>query len=176
MWDLPGPGIKRVSLALQGRFLTTGLPGKPSPFVFYYTLLLPLIAHMHTHIYHTHTSCLLILQGLIGYLPGPRYWSFMWSCFSPVRFLLPVRWVREAGHMKRFAQGFHSEEETGFQTQVSSVPIQCYFCCQKPGRWFYPNQILGPHPRPTELKSRGRTWMSASCHGLNSYGGSRRCS
>ena len=28
-WDLPGPGIKPVSLALQGRFLTTGLLGKP---------------------------------------------------------------------------------------------------------------------------------------------------
>ena len=106
---------------------------------------------MHTHIYHTHTLCLLILQGLLGYLLGPRYWSFMWSCFSPVRFLLPVRLGRQAGHMKRFTQGFHSKEEAGFQTRVSSVPIQCYFCCRKPGRWFYPNQILGPHPRPTEL-------------------------
>ena len=26
MWDLPGPGIKLVSLVLQGRLLTTGLP------------------------------------------------------------------------------------------------------------------------------------------------------
>ena len=30
MWDLPGPGIELVSLELQGEFLTTGLPGKPS--------------------------------------------------------------------------------------------------------------------------------------------------
>ena len=30
MWDLPRPGIKLVSLALQGRFLITGPPGKPS--------------------------------------------------------------------------------------------------------------------------------------------------
>ena len=29
MWDLPGPGIKPTSPALQGRFLTTGPPGKP---------------------------------------------------------------------------------------------------------------------------------------------------
>ena len=29
MWDLPGPGIKPVSPALVGRFLTTGLLGKP---------------------------------------------------------------------------------------------------------------------------------------------------
>ena len=28
-WDLPGPGIKPVSLVLQGRFLNTGPPGKP---------------------------------------------------------------------------------------------------------------------------------------------------
>ena len=29
MWDLPGPGLKPVSLALVGRFLTTVPPGKP---------------------------------------------------------------------------------------------------------------------------------------------------
>ena len=29
MWNLPRPGIKSVSLALAGKFLTTGLPGKP---------------------------------------------------------------------------------------------------------------------------------------------------
>ena len=28
-WDFPRPGIEPVSLALQGRFLTTGPPGKP---------------------------------------------------------------------------------------------------------------------------------------------------
>ena len=27
-WDLPGPGIEPVSFALQGGFLTTGLPGR----------------------------------------------------------------------------------------------------------------------------------------------------
>ena len=30
MWDLPGPGLEHVSLALAGRFLTTVPPGKPS--------------------------------------------------------------------------------------------------------------------------------------------------
>ena len=29
MWDFPGPGIKPVSPALAGRFLTTRPPGKP---------------------------------------------------------------------------------------------------------------------------------------------------
>ena len=29
MWDLPGPGLKPVSPALAGGFLTTAPPGKP---------------------------------------------------------------------------------------------------------------------------------------------------
>ena len=29
IWDLPGPGIKLVSPSLEGRFLTSGMPGKP---------------------------------------------------------------------------------------------------------------------------------------------------
>ena len=33
MWDLPGPGLKPVSPALAGGFLTTAPPGKPT---FYY--------------------------------------------------------------------------------------------------------------------------------------------
>ena len=32
MWDLPGPGVKPVFLALQGGFLTTRPPGKPLSF------------------------------------------------------------------------------------------------------------------------------------------------
>ena len=36
MWDLPGPGIKPVSLALQGRLVTTGPPGKPPRDKFYH--------------------------------------------------------------------------------------------------------------------------------------------
>ena len=31
MWDLPGPGLKPVSPALAGGFLTTAQPGKPLP-------------------------------------------------------------------------------------------------------------------------------------------------
>ena len=29
MWDLPGPGIEPMSLALEGGFFTTEAPGKP---------------------------------------------------------------------------------------------------------------------------------------------------
>ena len=38
MWDLPRPGIELVSPALQGRFLTTGTPGKPRLFKLVNTL------------------------------------------------------------------------------------------------------------------------------------------
>ena len=34
MWDLPGPGLERVSLALTGGFFTTGPPGKPPTYLF----------------------------------------------------------------------------------------------------------------------------------------------
>jgi len=34
MWDLPIPGIKPMSPALAGRFLTTGPPGKPGTMIF----------------------------------------------------------------------------------------------------------------------------------------------
>ena len=34
MWDLPGPGLKPVSLALAGRFLTTGPPEKSDTCMF----------------------------------------------------------------------------------------------------------------------------------------------
>ena len=33
MWNLPRPGLKPMSPALAGRFLTTEPPGKPSPFL-----------------------------------------------------------------------------------------------------------------------------------------------
>ena len=37
MWDLPRPGLKPVSPALAGRFLTTAPPGKPyNPFFFFF--------------------------------------------------------------------------------------------------------------------------------------------
>ena len=36
MWDLPGPGIKLMSPALQRRLLTTGPPGKPSFFLSFF--------------------------------------------------------------------------------------------------------------------------------------------
>ena len=32
MWDLPEPGMEPMSAALQGGFLTTGPPRKPSMF------------------------------------------------------------------------------------------------------------------------------------------------
>ena len=40
MWDLPGPGLKPVSPALAGGFLTTAAPGKPLYGCFFSSLTL----------------------------------------------------------------------------------------------------------------------------------------
>ena len=42
MWNLPGSGIKLVSPALAGGFLTTGPPGKSSnpPFFFFFLIFI----------------------------------------------------------------------------------------------------------------------------------------
>ena len=42
---VPGPGIEMVSTALQGRFLTTGPPGKPLSYKF--LLLLKTVQDNH---------------------------------------------------------------------------------------------------------------------------------
>ena len=39
MWDLPGPGLERLSPALAGGFLTTEPPGKPRKLLFYPEIL-----------------------------------------------------------------------------------------------------------------------------------------
>ena len=39
MWDLPGPGLKPVSPALAGGFLTTAPPGKPSSNLDYFEIV-----------------------------------------------------------------------------------------------------------------------------------------
>ena len=49
MWDLPGPGIKPVSPALAGGFLTTVPPGKSSIFFFFFFLRQPLFLLHRTH-------------------------------------------------------------------------------------------------------------------------------
>ena len=51
MWNLPGPGMELVRLALQGRFLTTRPPGKPSSLCFYPTSLGPLLRLINTAYY-----------------------------------------------------------------------------------------------------------------------------
>ena len=64
MWDLPGPGLKPVSLALAGRFLTTVPPGKPCVDILFYFILL------------FYFICLKSLLNLLQY-----YFCFMfWFC------------------------------------------------------------------------------------------------
>ena len=50
MWDLPGPGIKPVSLALVGGFLTTAPPGKSLPLSFMTWALLKSTGQLYSRI------------------------------------------------------------------------------------------------------------------------------
>ena len=55
MWDLPRPGIEPRSLALQGRFLTTGLPGKHPNTIFFLKMLVFLLGfvfNISIDVYH----------------------------------------------------------------------------------------------------------------------------
>ena len=74
MWDLvPQPGIELISPALEGRFLTTGSPGKSFDFhstIYSYENLPPhsLLSDDSNEIIHSLTFCL-DPQGLIS-VPG----------------------------------------------------------------------------------------------------------
>ena len=46
IWDSPGPGIKPVSLALQGGFLTIESPGKPQQAFFWFQTLCSSLSHV----------------------------------------------------------------------------------------------------------------------------------
>ena len=68
MWDLPGPGIEPVSLALQGQFLTAEPPGKSRlplfdglPWVTRAILLGKLHA-LGAYVVQAHESLVLLLQ------------------------------------------------------------------------------------------------------------------
>ena len=63
LWDLPGPGIEPMSLALAGEFLTIGPPGK-SYLVFFNVKLYELFIY-------------------VGY--QSPYWSYYLQIFSPIQ-------------------------------------------------------------------------------------------
>ena len=69
MWDLPGPGMGPVSLALASRFSTTGPPGKPSREVF--IMWMEVVSFCASFV-----ECILIMQ---------------W-CFNFVRCLFCINW------------------------------------------------------------------------------------
>ena len=79
MWDLPRPGLKPVSPAMAGRFLTTAPPGKsPPPAPEFLTLLL-----IYTHL--PAISQLLLVTGFPGYSRLAAY-----SCDSLNQLVFPV--------------------------------------------------------------------------------------
>ena len=63
MWDLPGPGLKPMSPALAGGFLTTAPPGKSDFWIFliliyaafsYLVSLVNLLAHLEIPVWNFH--------------------------------------------------------------------------------------------------------------------------
>ena len=70
MWDLPGPGLERVSPALAGGLLTTAPPGKPGK------------------IFLKHVTAL-----GDGIVVGSFDYSYFVDCIGMFRFLVPASWI-----------------------------------------------------------------------------------
>ena len=105
MWDLPGSGLKPMSPALAGRFLTTAPPGKP-PNILYRLLSAPFACLLRTRPLGPEltgeVSChwLLFPQSLPLHpqspFPGPSHmWG--WVPFHPPPSFLALQsaWIRE---------------------------------------------------------------------------------
>ena len=78
MWDLPGPGLERLSPALAGRFLTTAPPGKPHTY-FLFWLFLNYFPIWVTTLSSCHFSLLSITFFSVRSLfpkPFPGQWAF----------------------------------------------------------------------------------------------------
>ena len=66
MWNPPGPGIEPVSPTLAGRFLTTGPPGKSSPYTFNF---------LKAKMYQAHSPCQMVSRLNPGVCPLPQFHS-----------------------------------------------------------------------------------------------------
>ena len=93
MWDLPGPGIEPVSLALAGRFLTTGPPWKYPHFLFSLTFFYVL---WFIYVLAVDIVCSFLLSAIDGHLNRFQVFSLFWyheqccyshSCISSVQSL-----------------------------------------------------------------------------------------
>ena len=99
MWNLPGPGIKPMSPALAGRFLSTIPPGKSGTTCFKYQFTDALFIILQSFIPHlglglqVHSS---FLQGLIILQFYPVYFSsqmFISRCLTRTFFFLNISFV-----------------------------------------------------------------------------------
>ena len=105
MWDLPGPGIKPMSPALAGGFLTTVPPGKSLPLVFnlpqkrdhtvnfygfpehheYFKIKTTPFIHMNTSSMREET-----FVGLFVLCSIPRVWRNAWYKTDTLKILLMI--------------------------------------------------------------------------------------
>ena len=66
MWDLPGPGLEPVSLALAGGFLTTAPPGKPPSLYSSKRVFCPGLANAQSHPVQSHPGLASGMTGVRG--------------------------------------------------------------------------------------------------------------
>ena len=78
MWDLPGPGLKPMSPALAGRFLTTAPSGKPSHSDFDASGCFTQ-SHQCPHL-STQSSFVLVMQEFFKNMLNYSLWEFIPSC------------------------------------------------------------------------------------------------
>ena len=98
MWDLvPQPGIELMSPALEGRYLTTGPPGKSHPFLFETSLKAPFGNH-NTFSSHLQANNLMYFSYLIKTL-DPSSSSF--SCLAYIHCATFCKYHPEATYISQ---------------------------------------------------------------------------
>ena len=118
MWDLHGPGIKLETPALQGGFLTTGLPGKPLLSTSGYiatrmeSRILKRYLHTHFHSSFIHHSreveaAQMSIRWMNGYKMSYVHILPLLSRFSSVR-LCVTPWT--AAYQASLSMGFSRQE------------------------------------------------------------------
>ena len=79
MWDLPGPGIKPVSPALAGGFLTTAPPGKPTPYYLFDAVVSVMISPNLAILIGKFISLFFVgITDIFAFICTPSFWA---SCF-----------------------------------------------------------------------------------------------
>ena len=140
MWDLPRPGVEPVSLALQGRFLTTGPPGKALRFL---DSSIPVLSLLPCCDWLKTNMSSVILFPMTGGVSIPLPWIQVGSMLRPIKYsqrdiLGRTHTEHERSHQKCIKNFKITKAE---QQTKHRVPCDCVG--QKPWSWSS-CQFLGP--------------------------------